>query len=452
MTVQPGAFPPDFKWGAATSAYQIEGAVREDGRGETIWDRFCEVPGKVRNGETGAIACDHYHRYREDVALMRRLGLNAYRFSIAWSRVLPAGRGTVNSKGLDFYDRLVDELLQNGIQPFPTLYHWDLPQALEDEGGWPARGIVDAFLEYTQLVVNRLGDRVKNWTTLNEPWVAAWPGYGLGVLAPGRTGTSTALAAAHHMLLAHGRAVEGIRRAVPDARVGIVFNLIPVYPHTDRDEDRTASRLADGRDNRWFLDPIFRAAYPADMVELYREHLPEVQPRDLPEIAAPLDFLGVNYYLRHIVQADPAGKTAEGVPVRPEHAQFTDVDWEVYPEGLVDLLQRVTREYAPPSIMITENGAAFPDVRVHDGTVQDTERVRYLERHLAAAATAIASGVPLDGYFVWSLLDNFEWALGYWKRFGLIYVDYPTLERIPKASFEWYRSFIAQQVPRASAV
>jgi beta-glucosidase len=452
MTLEPASFPSDFRWGAATSAYQIEGAVDEDGRGETIWDRFCQVPGKVRNGESGAIACDHYHRYREDVALMQRLGLNAYRFSIAWSRVLPAGRGTVNARGLDFYDRLVDELLEHGIEPFPTLYHWDLPQALEDEGGWPARAIIDSFVEYAEVVINRLGDRVKNWTTLNEPWVAAWPGYGFGVLAPGRTGESTALAAAHHMLLSHGRAVEVIRRDVPDARVGIVLNLLPVYPHTEREDDRTAARLADGNANRWFLDPIFRAAYPADMVELYREHMPDVRPDDLQEIAVPLDFLGVNYYLRQIVQADPTGQRPEGVPVRPENAEFTDVGWEVYPDGMVDLLRRVTREYAPASIMITENGAAFPDVRVHDGQSHDTERVRYLERHLAAAATAISLGVPLDGYFVWSLLDNFEWAHGYWKRFGIVYVDYPTLERIPKASFDWYRSFIAQHVSQPTTV
>jgi beta-glucosidase len=426
--------------------------VDEDGRGETIWDRFCKVPGKVRNGENGSIACDHYHRYREDVALMRTLGLNSYRFSIAWSRVLPAGRGKVNPKGLDFYDRLIDLLLENGIQPFPTLYHWDLPQALEDQGGWPQRDIVDAFVQYTEVVVNRLGDRVKSWTTLNEPWVAAWPGYGFGTLAPGRTGESTALAAAHHMLLAHGRAVEVIRRDVPEARVGIVLNLIPVYPNTQSEEDRAAARVADGRENRWFLDPLFRATYPEDMVQLFREHMPHMRAGDLQEIAAPLDFLGVNYYLRHVVRADPEGKRAGGVPVRPDHAEFTDVEWEVYPDGLVDLLQRITREYAPPSVMITENGAAFPDVRVHDGKAHDTERLRYLERHLAAAATAIASGVPLDGYFVWSLLDNFEWALGYWKRFGIIYVDYTTLQRIPKASFEWYRSFIAQQVPHASTV
>lgn len=444
MTVREGAFPPDFRWGVATSAYQIEGAVAEDGRGESIWDRFCEVPGKVRNGDTGAIACDHYHRYREDVALMRELGLNAYRFSVAWPRILPAGRGSVNPQGLDFYDRLVDELLENGIEPFPTLYHWDLPQALEDGGGWTARSVVDAFMEYTEVVVSRLGDRVKNWTTLNEPWVAAWPGYGLGVLAPGRSGESNALAAVHHMLLAHGRAVEIIRRTVPAARVGIVLNLIPVYPHSDGEEDQAAARMTDGTENRWFLDPIFRAEYPADILELYSAHVPEVRAGDMAAISAPIDFLGVNYYLRHIVRGDPEGKLAIGVPVRPENAEFTDVDWEVYPDGLVDLLTRIHREYAPASLMIMENGAAFPDVRMHDGGVYDTERVRYLERHLAAVARAIAEGVPLDGYFVWSLLDNFEWALGYWKRFGLIYVDYATLERIPKASFEWYRSFIAQ--------
>ncbi len=445
MTQVERPFPATFVWGAATSAYQIEGAAHEDGRGESIWDRFCDIPGKVRNGENGSIACDHYHRHAEDLALMRRLGLNAYRFSIAWPRVLPGGRGEVNSRGLDFYDRLVDELLENGIQPFPTLYHWDLPQALEDLGGWPARDIVDAFVEYVDIVVGRLGDRVTHWTTINEPWVAAWPGYGYGVLAPGRTGESTALAAAHHMLLAHGRAVGVIRGAVPAARVGIALNLIPVYANSESPDDQEAARFTDGLNNRWFLDPIFRAEYPADMLELYSAHVPDVRAGDMQAIAASIDFLGVNYYLRHIVRGDPEGKLAIGVPVRPENAEFTDVGWEVYPDGLVDLLTRVHREYAPSSLMIMENGAAFPDVRIHDGGVYDTERVRYLERHLAAAARAIAEGVPLDGYFVWSLLDNFEWALGYWKRFGLTYVDYATLERIPKASFEWYRSFIAQQ-------
>ncbi|MBV9280166.1 MAG: beta-glucosidase, partial [Chloroflexi bacterium] len=425
-------FPEDFVWGAATASYQIEGAVHEDGRGESIWDRFCTMPGKVRNGESGAIACDHYHRFADDVALMRALGLDAYRFSVAWPRILPEGRGTVNPKGLDFYDRLVDELLDKGIEPFATLYHWDLPQTLEDRGGWTNRETVEAYVEYVEAVVRKLGDRVRHWITHNEPWVAAWLGYGMGVHAPGRTGGEReALAAAHHLLLSHGRALGVIRGIAPEARVGITLNLAHVYPASDRPEDVEAARLADGSANRWFLDPVFRGEYPADMVALLQEHMPAIEDGDLQDIAAPLDFLGVNNYSRTVVRANSEGRRP--IPTKPENAQFTDMGWEVYPEGLFDLLARLHRDYAPPSIYITENGAAFGDVRLHDGSVRDPERQAFLESYTAAAGRAIEAGVPLHGYFVWSLLDNFEWAFGYSKRFGIIYVDYPTLERVPKA-------------------
>lgn len=438
-------FPSNFLWGTATAAYQIEGAAHEDGRGESIWDRFCTIPGNVRNGESGAIACDHYHRYREDIALMYDLGLSGYRFSIAWPRILPEGRGSVNPKGLDFYDRLVDTLLENGIEPFATLYHWDLPQALENEGGWTERATVEAFTEFVEAVLLRLGDRVQNWITHNEPWVVTWPGYGWGVAAPGRTGGRTALMAAHHLLLSHGRACEVIRREAPAAHIGITLNLIPVYPATDREEDVVAATYADGQINRWFLDPLYRGEYPKDMVEVFGDEMPDVRSGDLQTIAAPLDFLGINYYLRHIIRADPEGKKPTGVQVRSEDAEFTDTDWEIYPNGLASVLERVSRDYQPKRIYITENGAAFPDVRAHDGEVRDPERQRCIERHLQAASRAIDEGVPLAGYFLWSLLDNFEWGHGYWKRFGIVYVDYPTLERIPKASFHWYRDFIQQQ-------
>jgi len=436
-------FPRDFVWGAATASYQIEGAANEDGRGESVWDRFCATPGKVRNGDTGAVACDFYHRYGDDIALMRELGLDAFRFSVSWPRVLPEGRGPVNAKGLAFYDRLVDELLGNGITPFVTLFHWDTPQALEDAGGWPARETVDAFAGYVDAVVARLGDRVTHWITHNEPWVVSWVGHGWGHHAPGRTSDAEALATAHHLLLSHGRAVEIIRSRAPRAEVGITLNLDHVYPASDDPSDVAAAAWVDGLHNRWFLDPIFRGAYPADMLAAWEESLPEIRDGDLESIAAPIDFLGVNNYTSPLVAADSNGGRSQ--IVRRPDVDRTDMGWEVVPDGLHDLLCRLTRDYEPPALYVTENGAAFPDVRGHDGRIGDPERRAYLESYIEAAGRAVARGVPLRGYFTWSLLDNFEWAWGYWKRFGLVYVDYATLERIPKGSFYWYRDFIAAQ-------
>jgi beta-glucosidase len=436
------AFPPGFAWGAATAAYQTEGAATEDGRGESIWDRFTTLPGRVVNGDTGRVACDSYHRYREDVGLMRELGLDAYRFSIAWPRVFPEGRGRVNEPGLDFYDRLVDELLAQGIEPYPTLYHWDLPQALEERGGWPARDTVEAFGEYVEAVVARLGDRVSRWITQNEPWVVSWLGYGRGEHAPGRRSDRDALAAAHHVLLSHGRALEIVRREQPRAKVGITIDVIPIHPLTSAEEDLVAAREEDGFRNRWILDPVLRGAYPEDMMRRFARILPDVRDGDLEAISAPIDFLGVNYYRRHVVQAGPngSGPVVVDVPGRPH----TAVGWEVYPEGLYELLLRLHSEYDPPPLYVTENGAAFGDTR-RNGTVDDPERTSYLEHHVAAVARAIEEGVPVEGYFVWSLLDNFEWARGYGPRFGLVYVDYGTLERVPKQSYHWYRDFIARQ-------
>jgi len=443
------AFPDDFVWGAATAAYQIEGAVDEDGRGESIWDRFCATPGKVRNGETGAVACDFYHRYPEDIRLLEELGLDALRFSIAWPRILPEGRGRVNQAGLDFYDRLVDELLARGVQPYPTLYHWDLPQPLEDAGGWPARATAEAFVGYVDAVASRLSDRVTHWITHNEPWVAAWLGYGSGEHAPGRTSPADALAAAHHLLLSHGWAAEVLRRASSDAEVGITLNLVPAYPASDADGDRLAARHTDGFFNRWFLDPLFRSQYPTDMLEYFAPDGPPVAGGDLEAIAAPLDFLGVNYYSRLVLSANPDG--GRPLVVRVPESSYTDMQWEIYPEGLFDLLVRVREDYDPPPISITENGAAFADHRDHDGEVNDPERLAYVAEHLAAVGRAIEAGVPVRGYFLWSLLDNFEWAHGYSKRFGIVFVDYPTLERVPKASARWYRDFVARQRDRAGA-
>jgi beta-glucosidase len=431
------AFPSDFVWGAATAAYQVEGAATEDGRGESIWDRFSATPGKVVNGDTGAVACDTYHRYAEDIGLMRSLGIGAFRLSVAWPRILPEGRGRVNQAGLDFYDRLVDDSLANGLDPYVTLYHWDLPQVLEDRGGWPARETVEAFTEYTEVVVSRLGDRVRHWITQNEPWVASWLGYGLGLHAPGRKSDSDALAAGHHILVAHGRAAEVLRREAPASEVGIAIDLVPMYPFSDNEADVEAAHREDGFRNRWFLEPVLGRGYPEDMLERYDEILPTIEDGDMDTIAAPLDFLGINYYTRSVVRASVGEVPAEG-------AEHTEMGWEVYPDGLYRVLVHLQTMYEPPELYITENGAAFADAR-ENGRVADSRRVSYLEGHLDAVVAAIAEGVPVRGYFLWSLLDNFEWAFGYSRRFGIVYVDFDTLERVPKDSFTWYRDFIATQ-------
>jgi len=435
------AFPPDFIWGAATSAYQIEGAWDEEGKGESIWDRFCHTPGKIDNGDTGDVACDHYHRWREDVALMAEIGLRAYRFSMAWPRLLPKGREQVNQPGLDFYDRLVDALLEAGIEPFVTLYHWDLPQALQDEGGWPARATAETFVEYADLASRTLGDRVRHWTTLNEPFVSAFVGYLEGRHAPGHTDLDEALAAAHHLLLAHGWAVPVIRSNSPEAQVGIVLNLIPYIPASPSVADRAAAWQQDGVVNRWFLDPLSARGYPPDIVQHYGRTMDFVQAGDMEAIAAPLDFLGVNYYTRGIARSSEVSENApRTVFPNPEK---TEMGWEVYPEGLYQVLGRLHFDYGFPSLYVTENGAAYPDQIGPDGRVDDAPRVAYLKAHFAQAAKAITAGVPLRGHFVWSLMDNFEWAHGYSKRFGLIYVDYRTQRRILKASAHWYRRVIA---------
>jgi beta-glucosidase len=444
------SLPADFLWGAATAAYQIEGAAREDGRGESVWDRFSATPGKVRGGDTGEVACDFYHRYRDDVQLMRELGLDAFRFSIAWPRVFPEGRGKINTAGLDFYDRLVDALLEQQIEPFATLFHWDTPQALEDAGGWPVRSTAEAFVEYAEAVAVRLGDRVRFWITHNEPWVVAWIGHAWGEHAPGRTSEADAVATAHHLLLSHGWAVEAIRRAAPGSQVGITLNLHEAYAHSESPEDEAAAWQVDGQGNRWFLDPIFRGVYPADLLERNELVAPVVRNGDLETIAAPIDFLGVNNYFRFVVGAGADGPRFVADPEAPH----TEMGWEVYPDGLYRLLVRVAEDYAPPAIYVTENGAAFGDVRVHDGAVHDPERTSYLETYIDAMARAMGDGAPVKGYFVWSFLDNFEWAHGFSKRFGLVYVDYPTLERVPKDSFHWYRGLIAsrQGAPSSSPI
>jgi beta-glucosidase len=435
-------FPDGFVWGAAAAAFQIEGATTEDGRGESIWDRFCHTPGKVLNGDTGDPACDHYHRWREDIALMRDLGLKAYRLSISWPRILPTGNGPVNAAGLDFYDRLVDGLLDAGITPYVTLYHWDMPQALEDAGGWPNRMTVDAFVRFADVVSQRLGDRVKHWITHNEPWCVAYLGYLLGAHAPG-VSNGPALQAGHHVLLSHGLAVPVLRANSPGAQVGITLNFSPAYPASESEADLAAAHVHDGFFNRWFLDPLYRGSYPDDMLALYeRVGLQlSVQDGDMAVIAAPLDFLGVNYYNRAVIQANPHEPLGYA-HVRPE-GEYTAMDWEVYPDALRALLVRLQRDYQPGPMHVTENGAAYDDMLTASGEIHDEGRKRYLARHLAACHTAIAEGVRLEGYFVWSLLDNFEWAFGYTKRFGIVYVDYNTQRRLLKDSARFYRSVIA---------
>ncbi|MCM8746175.1 GH1 family beta-glucosidase [Thermomicrobium sp. CFH 73360] len=441
-----GRFPDGFLWGTATAAYQIEGAVHEDGRGLSIWDTFSHTPGKTFEGHTGDLACDHYRRWPEDVRLMQELGTPAYRFSIAWPRVFPKGAGVVNERGLAFYDRLVDALLEAKITPFVTLYHWDLPQALQDQGGWAERATAEAFAAYADVVARRLGDRVRYWITHNEPWVVAYLGHYQGVHAPGIQDLATAVRVSHHLLLSHGLATQAIRAASRQAQVGITLNLSPVMPASEEELDRQAAQRFDGLLNRWFLDPVFGRGYPSDVRELLASYY-EPPEQDVPVIAQPLDFLGVNYYAPAFVRGvrleeQPLGIQAlTPAELQERGYELTDMGWPVVPEGLEQLLLRLSREYGPPALYITENGAAYPDERV-DGEVRDERRIAYLAAHFAAAHRAIAAGVPLRGYFVWSLLDNFEWAYGYSKRFGIVYVDYATLARLPKASYYWYREVI----------
>ncbi|RDL07258.1 beta-glucosidase [Streptomyces sp. HB202] len=441
------ALPADFTWGVATAAYQIEGAVAEDGRSPSIWDTFSHTPGKVDGGDTGDIACDHYHRVPEDIGLIKQLGVDAYRFSIAWPRVVPGGDGPVNKAGLDFYDRLVDGLLEAGVTPFATLYHWDLPQVLQDRGGWTVRETSEHFAAYASQVVERLGDRVKDWATLNEPLCSAWIGHLEGRMAPGLTDLTAAVRASYHLHLGHGLAVQAIRAASSDARVGIVNNLSPIEPASASEADLAAARRADGHINRWWLDPILGRGHPQDMVEEYGVELP-VKTGDLETIAAPLDWLGLNYYFRQIVTADPDGTAPHARQVSVPGARLTHMDWEVHAEGLEQLLLRLTEEYGVQRIYVTENGSAYEDVVAADGSVHDPERVRYLEEHLAACARAVAKGAPLAGYFAWSLMDNFEWAYGYDKRFGLVHVDYATQRRTVKSSGLRYAELVREHAGR----
>jgi beta-glucosidase len=442
------ALPNDFLWGTATSAYQIEGAVAEDGRSPSIWDTYSHTPGKVAGNDNGDVACDHYHRWREDIDLMRQLGTNAYRLSIAWPRVMPGGTGPVNPKGLAFYDELIDALLEADITPSVTLYHWDLPQVLQDRGGWPERSTALAFAEYASVVAERLGDRVSHWATLNEPLCSAWIGHLEGRMAPGLTDLTAAVRASYHLLLGHGLAVEAIRAAAPSAQVGLVTNLSTVHAATDRDEDVQAARRQDGHINRWWLDPVHGRGFPADMREVYGVELPEEE-GDLATIAAPLDWLGLNYYMPATVADDPSAPAPHVRSVRRVGVPRTGMDWEIDASGIETLLLRLTDDYGARRLYVTENGSAYPDVVRPDGTVDDPERQDYLERHLAACASAARKGAPLAGYFAWSLLDNFEWAYGYDKRFGLVHVDYRTQKRTIKGTGHRYADIVRSHRGRA---
>ena len=435
---QAAAFPKDFVWGVATSAFQIEGATDTDGKGPSIWDTFCKVSGAIADASDGSVACEHYVRCAEDLDMIAKLGVNAYRFSTSWPRVQPTGSGAWNEKGLDFYERLVDGLLERGIAPYLTLNHWDLPEALQAKGGWANRDTAQHFVDYALGMHTRLGDRVASITTHNEPWVMSVLGHENGIFAPGIKHRSTAMQVAHHLMLSHGMALRALREAGCKASLGIVLNLAPIEPATDNDADQAKARLEDGRLVRWYMDPLFKGAYPADVLEHLQADSPVVQPGDMEIIQTPMDFLGINYYSRSVVSA------GEPWDVHQSGLEVTDMDWEVYPQGLTALLLRLHKDYTVPAMFITENGGAFKDPVIH-GQVHDADRTSYLQTHIDAVHTAMAQGVNMGGYMVWSLMDNFEWASGYAKRFGIVHVDYATQKRTLKDSARWYQGFLAQQ-------
>jgi beta-glucosidase len=445
-------FPEDFLWGTATAAYQIEGAVNEDGRGPSIWDTFSHTPGKISDGSTGDVADDHYHRYPEDVAIMAGLGMNAYRFSIAWPRIFPTGSGPRNQPGVDFYRRLADALLERGITPWATLYHWDLPQPLEDAGGWLNRDTAERFRDYAAATQQALGDLITHWITLNEPWCSAFLGYATGVHAPGKTLGAEAMHAAHYLLLGHGLAIQAMREG-PAGTLGITVNLSSVRAAGDADQDQEAARRMDGLANRLFLDPLLLGRYPDDVLtnagvaEWFHQRA-----ADLEIISTPIDFVGVNYYTRSTVAGPEDGVfhpptiiSAEGSPDIREidtGAPRTHMDWEIHPDGLIDVVRMVSDRAPQLPVYITENGAAYPDEVTADGRVEDEDRRHFYELHLDATRQAIERGLPLRGYFAWSLLDNFEWAFGYSRRFGIVYVDYESQQRIVKRSGHWFREWL----------
>lgn len=438
-------FPESFVWGVTTASYQTEGGTEEDGRGETIWDRFSHIPGRVFHNDTGDVACDTYHRIDEDVELLKELGVKAYRFSVAWARILPDGYGKVCEKGLEYYERLIDKLLNAGIEPYVTLYHWDLPQKLQDEGGWTNRKTAEHFLEYCRLLFDKFRGKVRHWITLNEPWVVSFMGHYTGEMAPGIRDFSAALLTAHIQLLAHGMVVNAFREMEIPGEIGITLNLCPKESLTESEEDKKAAVRHDGYANRWFLDPLFCGKYPEDMWEWYKQNhvvLPEIKNGDMECISVPVDFLGFNYYNIDYTVEDKSVWPLEFRTGFSGGNPMTHYQMPVIPEGLYKILMRLHKEYRLKKIYITENGASYQDHPDRNGEIQDEPRIDYLYTHIEKSAEAMTEGVPLAGYFVWSLFDNFEWATGYENQFGLVYVDRKTQERIKKKSFWWYRSVI----------
>ena len=437
-------FPDNFIWGAATASYQIEGAWNEDEKGMSIWDSFSHTPGNVKNGDTGDVACDHYHRIEEDIEIMKNMGLDSYRFSVSWPRIMPRGKGKINQKGLDFYKRLVEGLLKAGISPALTLYHWDLPFELQKMGGWTNRDVAEYFAEYAEVMFEELGDKVDRWITHNEPWVVSFLGHQKGEHAPGLTDLKLTLNTAHNLLVSHGKSVEAFRSKNVDGELGITLNLHQTYPATDSKKDRVAAQLAKENINNWFLDPIFKGKYPEKLSEIYNKAVGgfEIRDSDMELISRDIDFLGINYYTRAVTKYDSGNELFPVGKVKPEGSKYTEMGWEVYPEGLYDLLVELKEEYGDIPLYITENGAAFKD-ELTEGKVRDDDRIEYLKQHFKAAHKAIKDGVNLEGYYVWSLMDNFEWAFGYDKRFGLVYIDYENEQtRYIKDSARWYKKVI----------
>ncbi len=439
-------FPKDFIWGTATSSFQIEGAWQEDGKGESIWDRFCHIPGKVAEGATGDVACDHYHRYKEDVALLKEIGVNSYRFSISWPRIFPEGFGEPNLQGLQFYKDLIAELQNADIKPVVTLYHWDLPQKLQDIGGWANLKVVDYFVAYAEYLFQELGDSVHTWVTHNEPWCTAFLGYFYGSFAPGITDFSTSLKVSHHLLLSHGKVVRSFRRMGLMGKIGITLNMNPMYPKNDTIEAEQASQREDGYINRWFTDPLYLGKYPEDMLTWYQRQgcvLPEIGENDMELIRSPIDFLGINYYAPGYFEYDDKNWPLFNKKVLGD-GEITDFNLNICPEALLELLTQLKATYKVKEIVITENGAAFQDQVNEQGLIEDDKRVSYLQQHIEQTFQSIEAGIPVTGYFVWSLLDNFEWASGYQPRFGITYLDYKTQKRTLKKSALWYKEVIKQ--------
>jgi len=444
-------FNPRFRWGAATSSFQIEGNIDADGKLESIWDRFCKTPGKIKDMEHAEAACDHYNRWKEDFDLLENLGVNSYRFSISWPRIVQSDLKQANQKGIEYYDKIVDDLLSRNIDPFVTLNHWDIPQKFQDKGGWVERESIKYFLDYVDIITNKLGDRVKNWITHNEPWIIAYLGYNEGTHAPGFKSLQKTLAVNHHLLLSHGLSVPIIRENSKNSQVGIALNLTPAYPASSSKADKEAAQLFDEQFNAWYLDPLYGKKYPKKIIECWKDRgelkndFDFIQDDDFKVIAEPTDFLGVNYYSRAIIRCSKTDMH-KNLPIEIVPGEKTKFDWEVFPEGLEELLIRLKKDYSPESIYITENGASY-DYNVQEmGKINDTKRIEYLQSHIHACKRAVEKGVPLKGYFCWSLMDNFEWSEGFNHRFGLVHVDFDTQKRIPKHSYKWYRKFLQDEI------